>query len=246
MILKGYFNCMKLKLNDEKTNLMVMGRPNKEEYMKNVQIKLEDEVIKPKPQMKILGWIMNTRTSMDSHLNMVISQVNHKLKKARSVAKYMNKKTRTIFSNSFLLSKFKYGMPLYIGETWALRQKIHTQIMNIARFCRGEYGFKISCAKICKEIGWSTPDQMILKSTAVFIHKCIYLDQPKQITKLFKVQRMRRNTNIFTKYYHKTGKFERNIIFQSYKLYNGLPEDMKSLNPKLFKSRLKQLTIKGD
>ena len=35
-LLKSYFNCMQLKMNDKKTNLMILARPNKNEKIKYI------------------------------------------------------------------------------------------------------------------------------------------------------------------------------------------------------------------
>ena len=157
----------------------------------------------------------------------------------------MSTKARTTFANRFLISKLRYGMPLYIGETQAIKHKLHIQIMTIARFCRGNYGFKVSCHKICKSLKWDVPEQTLLKSAALYIHKCTFYGKPKQINNLLRTTRMRRNNNIYIKYMYETGKFERNMLIQACKLYNSLPEDLKSLLPKLFKTRIKKLYIEG-
>lgn len=68
-IIKIYYNDMKLKINADKTNLLVIARPTTKTKTNDVQIIAYTETIKPKPEIKNLGWFLNERLSMDTTLN---------------------------------------------------------------------------------------------------------------------------------------------------------------------------------
>ena len=111
-LLKCFYNLQKLKLNSDKTNLMVLNRPKLNHKAEKVQLKTNKETIKPKSQFKILGWVSNKRMSMDSHINGVASIIGQRIHSFGTISKYSNEETRLRYANSHLLSVLKYGMPL--------------------------------------------------------------------------------------------------------------------------------------
>ena len=89
-VLKIYYNDMKLSLNPDKTNLLVISKPSLRQFTNDIRIEDDEEVIKPKQQIRILGWLVNTRLSMDSSINATISSINSVLNSVKEIQKYMN------------------------------------------------------------------------------------------------------------------------------------------------------------
>ena len=106
-ILKIYYNDMKLKMNSDKTSLLIISKPNLDKYKND-----EEEVIKPKPQIKLLGWTMNERSKQDSNLNIVIGSITRILINLKPIEKYMNVKARTTVASNKMMSRLSYGLPM--------------------------------------------------------------------------------------------------------------------------------------
>ena len=223
---------------------MVLARPNKKEAATNIKIQDNDEEIKPKQQFKILGWWVNTRQSMDTHVNQIYKEINQKINTMRNLSKYTDEKTRIKFANAFLMGRISYGMPLYQGETCAVKSKIHAATMLSVRYAKGSYCFKMSINRICRSIGWDRPELMIQRSTIKYIQKIIYFQKPKSLIKLLRLQRTRTNTNISVKYHPRTSKFSRNVINQSYLIYNQIPNEIRQLHPNKFRKKVKAMILK--
>ena len=67
-VLKLYYDTMKLKINSDKTNVLVVNKPKHEEEVKKIVLNTGSEVLVPKKQIKVLGFYLNSRLSMDSNL----------------------------------------------------------------------------------------------------------------------------------------------------------------------------------
>ena len=92
-LLQIYYSDMRLALNTDKTTLMVVSRPNLSRYKH--MIKLEDvkETIRPKAQIKMLGWLQNERMDQSTNLSASISAVNMILTKLKPIEEHLNEKT---------------------------------------------------------------------------------------------------------------------------------------------------------
>ena len=66
-----YYNSQKLKINTDKTQLMVCSKPRYMDQIENMEIETSDETenVKPQAQIKILGYLFNTRGNIDNQVN---------------------------------------------------------------------------------------------------------------------------------------------------------------------------------
>ena len=150
---------------------------------RDIEIKLkEDEVITPVNQHKVLGWILNTRLSMDSQIRNTISSVNLKLHKIMKMKKYMNLNTKRKILNAHLLSLYQYGIEQYVGETEAIKQKLHSSMMTTFRKIRGFVRYREANVSVLNHLKLVEPAQLILRATVKFIHKVVYTGMPYNIS----------------------------------------------------------------
>ena len=68
---------MRLKLNSDKTSLLVVLRSNKQKWKDEIVFIDGKQGILPSKQIKILGWIQNGRLSQDTTLSNNISSINN-------------------------------------------------------------------------------------------------------------------------------------------------------------------------
>ena len=90
-----------------------------------------EKEIKPKQQIKILGFLINPRVSMDAHLNATIAKVNAMIVNLQPIVKYMSESTRLKIANSNLKSLLTYGLELYASENKNIQEKLWVQMMKI-------------------------------------------------------------------------------------------------------------------
>ena len=160
---------------------------------------------------------------------------------ARGIGKYMNEKSRTLYANSHLLSRIQYGLPSYLGEKVEIKSKVHTSIMKVSRWCKASYCFKISCKKINNSLNWDTPEQMIVKSSLLFYHKIMSKGQPSHLTSYIRMPRTRASAKPALHYKNKSSEFDRTFLKKGLILYNSIPDELKKLPHKIFKTRIKKI-----
>ena len=90
----GYYLINKLKINESKTNLLLVEKQKSRKTKNKVAIKLQETEIKPKNQVKILGFKTTENLSMSQQANSLLMQVNHKLVAVKNIEKYMDFQTR--------------------------------------------------------------------------------------------------------------------------------------------------------
>ena len=241
--LKIYYNLMKLKINADKTGILVIGRPCLDIYRDDIRIEDGPDIIKPKPQIRILGWYLNFRLSYDTTVNQTVSIVNHRLQKLREISSFMTEKQKIIAVNSYILSKLQYGMPLLIGENENVITTIHRSVMMLARFCKGSFCFKVSINSICNSIGWDGPRQMITKQTAFIMKKILSNHKPKQLFEQVRQPRTRTKAKLGKMFKTQTKTGKKTFLNHGIEVYNCLPDELKEMSVKQFKRKLKKTYI---
>ena len=229
----------KLQLNSDKTNVMVLNRPNLDKEAAKVKLKTSSETVNPKSQFKVLGWITNHKFTMESHINKVASIIAGKIHQFKPIAKYSSEDVRLRYAQAHLLSIVQYGLPLYSGETQNVRGKVHKIWMTIARFCKQSYCFKISTHKILKSLSLKSAEQTTEMQTAIHIHKIIKTGRPYNVKGLIRQPRTRTSAKLYPKYFSNTKILDKNIYIRGIKVYNSLPDELKNMEPKQFKKRIK-------
>ena len=107
-VLKSFYASNKLHLNDEKTGILVVHKPNKNKQIK-IQIKDNQTVIEPKKTMKILGWKYSEENNMKQQASDVVSSVSFYIQKIKHMSRFMPLKVRLVYANAMLMSRVKYG-----------------------------------------------------------------------------------------------------------------------------------------
>ena len=108
---------MKLLLNPDKTTIVVFSRPAIQIWKDEINIKDQNEVIKPVSQICLLGWRINERLSQDTNLNITIGVVNKNSNNLKPLEQYLNSETRAKLYSIFMISRINYGLPQFLGET---------------------------------------------------------------------------------------------------------------------------------
>ena len=182
---------------------------------------------------------------MMEHANSIVSQVNHKIAAVRHLAKYMDFSTRLRYADSHLISTINYGLPLFVSENEAAKQKISKAIMNAARFVHQSYCFRISRKEILDKLNWKLPEIQIKEALARLFHKVNYYCKPEEISNKIRRPRSRRNADVSMKIIPKTKPFNKCLINAMASTLNSISDDLKQERPHLFKVKLKKNGLKN-
>lgn len=81
--------------------------------------------------MKVLGFTMNSRMSMDNHLSRMKSKMGIEYTKLKPLMSFMSLKDRKVIVNAKLRSILNYGLPIYMGESQQVRHKLEAAYMMV-------------------------------------------------------------------------------------------------------------------
>ena len=86
-LLEAVYNINKLKINNDKTELMVIYKNHFRKDTKHIQMTASGHKVKQVSKVKILGYIMQSNLHNDKHIAKIISNINnrlHNIKKTRN------------------------------------------------------------------------------------------------------------------------------------------------------------------
>ena len=148
-----------------------------------------------------------------------------------------------MIANSFMKSKITYGLPLYLGSNQIIKRRLSTCLMRIARFVKGNNQFMISNHKICRSIEWNTPNQTILQESLITIHKLMTENSISTLNQEIRKPKSKRKKIFNLKHKPKCERMKRNTIYLGLKTYNLINEDLKIMNQKSFKKKIRRTWI---
>ena len=112
-------------MNKEKIAIIIFKGKKSEKNEDKIKFKTnETEEMKLVAQHIVLGWTINKRLSMDTHLSKTILAANLKMHQMMKMRKYMNLRTKIIILKAHVLSIFCYGIEQYIGESTSVKASL--------------------------------------------------------------------------------------------------------------------------
>ena len=92
-LIESFYTINKLKLNPDKSHVMVVCRPNRRDETKNFVLKAGKYIIEQREKIKVLGVFFTAGLSNHANISNIISKVNFRLNIMREAFKFSNKKT---------------------------------------------------------------------------------------------------------------------------------------------------------
>ena len=106
-----------LKINPEKTEILLIGTPRNVERSKNIlqSIKLNDVIIPFTPSAKNLGVHFDSNLSFSDHIRKIAKTSFSQLKNLKHIRKYFDQQGFEILMHAFISSRLDYCNALYTG-----------------------------------------------------------------------------------------------------------------------------------
>lgn len=238
-LIQSYYNINKLKINADKTQLLLVYKNKHKENLKHFYFKAEQFKITPKKVIKILGAHLRADLKLDTQIGKLVGQLHNRIYELKKISKFTNFQTRLQFINAHVIGKLTYLLPLYSQADKPMLNKLHKILTTAARCAIGHYCFKKSITYMLNKCKWLEIDKMISYASLKLIHNIIINKMPKSIYDLFKINR-RSVVDINLKYVPKTRNYKQFYICKELKNYNKLPQTLKGSNKFKFKISLKE------
>ena len=152
----------------------------------------------------------------------------------------VSQKVRKLYVESKLRSILDYGLPLYMGESEATRNRLRASFMTLNRIIHGGITFKVNSNTICKRIKVKHPEKHITNTAAQFIQKQLFHKKCPALTSKMLIPK--RNAG------HIYMRMPQAWIYPSsidklVGIHNRLPQNLKTMNPPWFKRYLRKNDI---
>ena len=242
-LIQNFYTINKLKLNPDKTHLMVVCRPSKRQEVQNLILNAGDFIIEQVDKIKVLGVFFTSGLNNHANISNIISKINHRMYTMREAFGFSSKKSKTIFLKAMVISVIRYCSPILIDCEVKVLDKLQTRLMKCTRPILGFSSFKLSTLQIMAELKIQTVHQMIIRDSILFIHKVLVNKKPGVIFNLFSQSNSQNNRDVKkyrVQFVHKSSKVTNSLFYRSLYLFNCLPTDIRNSNVKKMSKYLQE------
>ena len=162
-MMKDYYTSNKLKINIDKTQIMLVG--NKEKTNGNIMV--EDKLIENKPSMKILGTIFSEDGKFNNNVtigtNSLLTQIKRRSSAIIRIAKSYDIKFKSQLIHALLLGKIRYNIQTWGNVNVELKYKLNNIIQKTVERITNNTWFG-------RDISWRMKELRIPSYYRIFFH----------------------------------------------------------------------------
>ena len=245
----------RLKLNDEKTHLMVMttsqARAMRQGTIKDsslVTIRTPSKVIEPSKTEKLLGCWLHQDMKFSEHLvyhkESLLYSMNQRIGALKLIGRVADFKTRKMIADGIFMSKLINLIELWGGSSQYLLKALQKAQNRAARFV-SKLDWNTPTGKLLKQCGWLSVHQLAVYHSVVMVYKVMLYKSPKYIYSMFSTKYNYNTNQAQNKMLRQTRKFSLNLTKESFRWraamhYNQLPLEIRELgNLQHFKKEAK-------
>ena len=113
--LRTWMNANYLKLNDDKTELLVITSPYYQERVKNSSILVGTQVVEASSKARNLGFILDSSLNMEQHVSAICKSAYYHLRNINAIRKSLNTRTSETLVHAFVTSRLDCGNAVLAG-----------------------------------------------------------------------------------------------------------------------------------
>lgn len=248
MILEQYYNINFLKINADKSKLMIICKPKYRETVSKIKLQANQYVIEQTNKIKILGIFITNNMDNTPNINHIIQKVNYRINILHKITKYTNLKTKLILYNSLVISVFNYCIENLISAKVHHHRKLNVLLNKCGHKILGIQSYKLTTTNMHKKLGWMSVQNMITYSALKLMHRITFEAQPPALVQYLQynmvksdIARLVRKPSI--NHMSLSSKTSHSFLHRTCYIYNELPDNYRTMNKKQFKSNIKNYII---
>ena len=262
MAIEEYMHANKLKINQEKTHLLVVSKSSggegrgrqAAEQRAAVTLIAGGEAVQQSDSVVLLGatvhhsgtWNAMIRDSKAS----IQAQMRSRVNALRKICQNADLRTRKMVAAGIITAKLQYLLPLFGAAPDYLLRTLQVQQMAAARAVVGPQAFRWSNKRILAYLGWLNVHQMYVTSVLALTHKIVKSGKPTNINRSI-VSSFPYTTRSAadgelrawagtTRAGGRTATTVRTFRYQAIEHYNKIPAEYRSLGHEQFKAAVKR------
>jgi len=181
-----------LKLNADKTELILFCSKRNAERMSDIAITVGDSVIKPSTCARNLGAFLDSKLDMEQHVNSVCRSCYAQLRQIGHIRRYLTIDATKTLVNSLVTSRLDYCNSLLRGLPNTTLSKLQTVQNTAARIITGVSRFD-HITPVLKELHWLPIHCRIDFKILTLTFKALNDKSPSYIKNLLKVYKPQRD-----------------------------------------------------
>lgn len=244
-VLRHWMVQNKLKLNDEKTEVIVLTSKQHRSSHGISQVFVGDVPIEPKQAVRNLGAIFDQSLTMDDFVKAICSSAYFHLRNLSSIRSSITQESAHTLVHAFISSRLDYCNSLLVGISVASLNKLQ-RVQNMAARLVTKTKKRDHITPVLKSLHWLPVKERITFKVLLLAFKCIHHKAPKYLSDLLHIYEPPRqlrssNSSLLTvpKSRLKTVG-DRTFVHNAATLWNALPEHLRAIDSLTkFKSSLK-------
>ena len=235
----------KLKLNDDKTEVMLFGTPKQLDKVSLMEVRIGTSNITVKDQVRNLGVVMDRTMSMGLQVSAVCKSAHYQLRNLAQIRKYIDKPTAERVVHAFVTSRLDCCNSLLFGihkKQIAKLQKVQNAAAKLVT-SKKKYDH---ATPLLKDLHWLPVSERIIYKILVLTFKCMRGLSPVYMSTLLEEHKPARTTRSVSTHLLAQPKTklktagDRCFSSAAPKLWNGLPLGLRnSASVEVFKRHLK-------
>ena len=182
-VLADFLTLNKLKVNDDKTHLIVMTTKQKRVHrdVSSITINTPSAVITPSQGERLLGAQVHQDMKWKEHIldnkNSLIKSLNQRVGALKKISKFSSFKVRKMAANGVFISKLIQLMPVWLGCEEYLVDALQVCQNKAARMVTKLDRFT-PIKVLLTQCGWLSVKQLMLYHSLMLLHKVFHSKQP--------------------------------------------------------------------
>ena len=184
-IVADYFSNNRLKVNDDKTHLLVMTTSQKRQHLSiDIQINTPTEVVTASSSERLLGIQIHENMKWRDYIidteNSLLKSLNTRIKALKRIKHVASFKSRLMVANGIFSSKLLYGLQLYGGTEEYLLNSLQV-VQNMAARTVTKLNMFTPTSTLLKQTGWLSVRQLIFYHSVLLVYKVRQTSLPQYL-----------------------------------------------------------------
>ena len=245
----------KLMINDQKTEVLLLGSKRSQDMLKNLDIKVlvGDSTISPSSSARNLGVILDPSVSMQQQVTSVPKAAYFHMRRLHSIRQYLTKDACSKAIHALVASRLDFNNALLLGCTEAQKHCLQVAQNHSARILTRTRDRRQHMTPILQELHWLPIDYRIRYKVLLFIHfafhnvKCpMYMRAFIQFYQPLPHLRSAAEPMRLSPIHANTRTGHNSLLCKGFKLWNDLPCSLRALtSTHCFKQRLKTVLFRS-
>ena len=172
-----------LKLNDDKTEVMVFGSKQAMARQQSISLKIGDAEVKSTGKVKNLGIIEDPQLSMTHQVNAVCKSAFYQLRNIARIRSYLTDEATKTLVQSLVISRLDYGNSLYYGISKANMNKLQ-HVQNAAARLVARKSRRDHITPTLYMLHWLPVEYRVIFKLLVLVYRAVNGQAPEYLCQL--------------------------------------------------------------